>query len=81
VLAAFADAAWSSTCLDNPLAPFLYGVSTLHCMSPGRRRSRDVWGEQLARDMLAEAGYVDVSVRDVLDDPLNQVYVSRTATA
>jgi hypothetical protein len=40
-----------------------------------------VWGEQLARDMLAEAGFVDVSVNDVPDDPLNQVYVSRTATA
>jgi hypothetical protein len=35
-------------------------------------------GQRHAR---AEAGYVDVSVRDVLDDPLNQVYVSRTATA
>jgi ubiquinone/menaquinone biosynthesis C-methylase UbiE len=71
--------------VDNPLAPFLYGVSTLHCMTVSLARGGvglgTVWGEQLARDMLAEAGFVDVSVNDVPDDPLNQVYVSRTATA
>jgi hypothetical protein len=39
-----------------------------------------VWGEELARQMLADAGFVDVTTHDVPDDPLNQVYVARTPT-
>ena len=36
------------------------------------------WGEQLARRVLDEAGFVDVSVPDVPDDPFDWVYVART---
>ena len=67
----------------NPLAPLLYAVSTLHCMTvslaEGGAGLGTVWGEQLARQMLAEAGFVDIAVHDVPDDPLNQVYVARAA--
>jgi SAM-dependent methyltransferase len=69
----------------NPLAPFLYAVSTLHCMTVSLARDGaglgTVWGEELAREMLGTAGFVDVTLHDVPDDPLNQVYVARTATA
>lgn len=68
----------------NPLAPFLYAVSTLHCMTvslaQGGAGLGTVWGEELARQMLADAGFVDVTVHEVPDDPLNQVYVARAAT-
>jgi hypothetical protein len=37
------------------------------------------WGEQLARKMLAEAGFVDVTVHDVPDDPFDSVYVALKA--
>lgn len=71
--------------VDNPLAPFLYSVSTLHCMTVSLARDGaglgTAWGEQLARQMLADAGFVDVSVHEVPDDPLNQIYVARTPTA
>lgn len=71
--------------LDNPLAPFLYTVSTLHCLTvslaQGGAGLGTVWGEGLARTMLAQAGFVDTAVRDLPDDPLNQVYVARAATA
>lgn len=71
--------------VDNPLAPFLYTVSTLHCMTvslaQGGAGLGTVWGEELARQMLTEAGFVDVATHDVPDDPLNQVYVARTPTA
>ena len=69
---------------DNPVAPLLYGISTLHCMTVSLARDGaglgTVWGEELARQMLADAGFVDVTTHDVPDDPLNQVYVARTAT-
>jgi SAM-dependent methyltransferase len=71
--------------VDNPLAPFLYGVSTLHCMTVSLARDGaglgTVWGQELARQMLADAGFVDVTTHDVPDDPLNQVYVARTASS
>lgn len=70
--------------IDNPLAPFLYAVSTLHCMTVSLAQDGEglgtVWGEELARQMLTDAGFVDLAVHDVPDDPFNQIYVARTAT-
>jgi SAM-dependent methyltransferase len=70
--------------VGNPLAPFLYGISTLHCMTVSLAHDGaglgTVWGEELARSMLADAGFVDVTVHEVPDDPLNQVYLARTPT-
>ncbi|WP_019874309.1 class I SAM-dependent methyltransferase [Sporichthya polymorpha] len=67
--------------LDNPFAPLLYGISTLHCMTVslalGGAGLGTVWGEQTARTMLAEAGFEVLAVHDVPDDPLDSVYVSR----
>ena len=68
--------------VGNPLAPWLYAVSTLHCLTvslaEGGAGLGTAWGEQLARRMLDEAGFVDVSVHDVPDDPFDSVYVART---
>jgi SAM-dependent methyltransferase len=68
----------------NPLAPLLYGISTLHCMTVslahGGAGLGTVWGEELARSMLADAGFVDVTVHEVPDDPLNQVYLGYSPT-
>ncbi|MDZ7732933.1 MAG: methyltransferase domain-containing protein [Acidimicrobiia bacterium] len=70
--------------IGNPFAPLLYAVSTLHCTTVSLAQDGaglgTVWGEELARQMLAEAGFVDVTVHDVPDDPLNQIYVARGAT-
>jgi SAM-dependent methyltransferase len=67
--------------LDNPFAPLLYAVSTLHCMTVslagGGAALGTVWGEELARSMLSSAGFVDVEVSDVPDDPLDALYVAR----
>ncbi|MGY1782959.1 methyltransferase domain-containing protein [Geodermatophilus sp. SYSU D01036] len=71
--------------LGNPFAPWLYGVSTLHCLTvslaQGGAGLGTVWGEQRARQMLAAAGFVDVEVHEVPDDPLDSVYVARTPRA
>jgi SAM-dependent methyltransferase len=67
--------------LDLPWAPFLYGVSTLHCMTvslaQGGAGLGTVWGEELALRMLADAGFTDVTVESVDDDPFNAYYVAR----
>lgn len=70
--------------LGNPVAPWLYGISTLHCLTVSLAHDGaglgTVWGEQLARTMLADTGFRDVGVHDVPDDPMNSVYVARKPT-
>jgi SAM-dependent methyltransferase len=69
----------------NPLAPTLYAVSTLHCLTVslagGGAGLGAAWGEQLARSMLAAAGFVDVVVHEAPGDPLNAVFVAAKAGA
>jgi 2-polyprenyl-3-methyl-5-hydroxy-6-metoxy-1,4-benzoquinol methylase len=66
---------------ENPMAPFLYTVSCMHCMTvslaSGGAGLGAMWGEHTARQMLAAAGFVDVQVQLLPHDPINQYYVSR----
>lgn len=66
--------------VGNPLAPLLYGVSTLHCLTVslahGGAGLGTVWGRELACAMLADAGFTDVIVHDVPDDPMDSLYVA-----
>ncbi|MPY97124.1 MAG: methyltransferase domain-containing protein [Actinophytocola sp.] len=67
--------------VGNPVAPLLYGVSTLHCMTVslalGGAGLGTVWGEELARQLLTDAGFEVVSVSDVPDDPVDVLYHCR----
>jgi len=67
--------------LDNPLGPFLYTVSTMHCttvsLAQGGEGLGAVWGEETARELLAEAGFGDVEVRHVEGDLVNAYFVCR----
>jgi SAM-dependent methyltransferase len=67
--------------LDHPLGPFLYGVSTMHCMTvslaAGGEGLGTVWGEQKARELLAEAGFVEVAVHTLPGDIANNYYVAK----
>ena len=67
--------------LELPLAPFLYTVSTMHCMSVSLGLDGDglgtAWGEQLATSMLHAAGFANVDIRSVEGDPFNSYYVCR----
>lgn len=69
--------------VGNPLAPYLYSISTLHCMTVSLALDGaglgTVWGEELARQMLADAGFEVLSVSDVPDDPMDVVYLCRNA--
>jgi ubiquinone/menaquinone biosynthesis C-methylase UbiE len=66
--------------LDHPLGPFLYTVSTMHCMTVSLALDGaglgTAWGEQTARQMLADAGFVNVDVKEVEDDILNLYYIA-----
>jgi SAM-dependent methyltransferase len=66
--------------LANPMAPMLYAVSTLHCLTVslagGGTGLGAGWGEERARAMLAKAGFTGVVVHDAPGDPLNAVFVA-----
>jgi ubiquinone/menaquinone biosynthesis C-methylase UbiE len=67
--------------IDNPLAPMLYSISTLHCMTVslayGGVGLGTVWGEQMALQMLAEAGFRDLRVEHIEGDAFNNYYMAR----
>jgi ubiquinone/menaquinone biosynthesis C-methylase UbiE len=78
------DVKASSNLEDNvgvPFAPYLYTVSTMHCMSVSLGLDGDglgtAWGKQLATSMLADAGFGDVQVREIETDPINNYYIGR----
>ena len=66
--------------MDHPLAPALYAVSTLHCMTVSLALDGEglgtMWGEQLARQKLAEAGFTNVETKRVEGDFLNCYYIA-----
>lgn len=66
--------------LGNPFAPLYYGISVMHCMTVslagGGAGLGTVWGEQVARRMLAEAGFTRVDVADS-PRPQNCIYICR----
>jgi SAM-dependent methyltransferase len=67
--------------LDHPMGPFLYTISTMHCMTVSLARDGEglgtMWGEQKALELLAEAGFTDVAVRQVEGDFLNNFYIAK----
>jgi hypothetical protein len=78
------DMAASSNLEENighPFGPLLYGFSLFHCMTvslaQGGAGLGTVWGEQVAREMLAEAGFGSVDTVSVDGDPLNLYYICR----
>ena len=67
--------------MDHPLGPFLYAISTTHCMTVSLALDGDglgtVWGEELARSMLKDAGFGKVSVKQIEGDIFNNYYIAR----
>jgi SAM-dependent methyltransferase len=77
------DIKGSSRLEDNvgvPMAPYLYTVSTMHCMTVSLGLDGaglgTVWGRQLATSMLADAGFRDISVSEIDSDAINLYYVA-----
>jgi 2-polyprenyl-3-methyl-5-hydroxy-6-metoxy-1,4-benzoquinol methylase len=65
--------------IPNRMAPYLYSISVLHCMqvslADGGAGLGTCWGEQLARKMLADAGFRSVQVFEPPLDPTNLLYL------
>ena len=66
--------------IDRMLAPFIYAISTMHCMSVSLGLDGEglgtAWGEELARELLAEAGFRGVDVQRVDGDLINCFYIA-----
>jgi len=71
--------------LDNPIATFLYTISTMHCMTvslaQGGAGLGTCWGRELAESMLADAGLCEIVVEKLPHDDMNYYYIARKPDA
>jgi hypothetical protein len=67
--------------IENPVASFLYTISTMHCMSvslaQGGAGLGTCWGRELAEKMLHDAGFKNVVVEKLPHDDMNYYYIAR----
>ena len=67
--------------MDHLVAPFMYTISAMHCMTVSLASGGDglgtMWGEETAVEMLTEAGLRDIRVSQLPHDFINNFYVSR----
>lgn len=67
--------------MEHPLGAYMYTVSCLHCMTVSLAQNGAglgaVWGEELAQQMLAEAGFKSVEVQRLPHDIINNYYINR----
>lgn len=66
---------------NQPLAPFIYTISCMHCMSVSLAQGGvglgAAWGKELALKMLDDAGFASTEVRELEHDPMNYYYINR----
>lgn len=67
--------------VEHPIGSFLYAISLTHCMTVSLGQGGDglgtAWGTQLAERMVRAAGFGDVTLTELDDDPLNVYVVAR----
>jgi 2-polyprenyl-3-methyl-5-hydroxy-6-metoxy-1,4-benzoquinol methylase len=67
--------------MDHPMGQFLYTVSCMHCMTVslayGGEGLGAMWGKEKALQMLAEAGFAQVEVKQLAHDIQNYYYICR----
>ena len=66
--------------VDHPAGPFLYTISTMHCMTVslavGGKGLGTMWGRELALEMLGDAGFTNVEVKQLEHDFQNEYFLS-----
>lgn len=71
--------------IGGPLAPFVYTISCMHCMTvslaQGGAGLGAAWGRELAVSMMNDAGFSSVEVNTLDHDIMNYFYVCRKANA
>lgn len=67
--------------IEHPIGPLLYTISCMHCMtvslSAGGMGLGAVWGEEKALQMLEEAGFRSVEIKQLEHDFQNNFYIVR----
>ncbi|MBD2680839.1 MULTISPECIES: class I SAM-dependent methyltransferase [Nostoc] len=67
--------------LEHPVAPFLYTISCMHCMTvslaAGGMGLGAMWGREKAVEMLSEAGFTSVEIRQLAHDLHNDYYITK----
>lgn len=67
--------------LEHPIAPFLYTISTMHCMTVSLAQNGmglgTMWGREKAQEMLREAGFGQIDIHNLPHDFQNDYYVLR----
>jgi 2-polyprenyl-3-methyl-5-hydroxy-6-metoxy-1,4-benzoquinol methylase len=67
--------------LDNPLSPYFYTVSCMHCMTVslayGGAGLGAMWGKEKALELLANAGFKQVEIKRLPQDIVNDYYIVR----
>jgi 2-polyprenyl-3-methyl-5-hydroxy-6-metoxy-1,4-benzoquinol methylase len=68
--------------LEHSLAPYLYTVSCLHCMTVSLAQKGKglgaMWGKEVATEMLKDAGFSNVDVKELPHDPINYFYIVKS---
>jgi 2-polyprenyl-3-methyl-5-hydroxy-6-metoxy-1,4-benzoquinol methylase len=68
--------------LEHSLAPYLYTVSCLHCMTVSLAQEGKglgaMWGKEVATEMLHDAGFSNVDVKELPHDPINYYYIGKS---
>jgi len=66
---------------EHPIAPFLYTISCMHCMSVSLAQNGKglgaMWGKEMACEMLEKAGFKEIDVKQLPHDPINYYYIVR----
>ncbi|MGI9622023.1 MAG: class I SAM-dependent methyltransferase [Acidimicrobiales bacterium] len=69
--------------VDHPIGVFGYTVSCMHCMTVSLAYDGEglgaMWGVHQARQIFAEAGFKDIHVNSLENDPTNNYYVCHKA--
>jgi len=68
--------------IDHPVGPLLYTLSCMHCMTVSLASNGAglgaMWGEEMARKMLKEAGFTKVEIKKLPHDFQNIYYIIKT---
>ncbi|KST68069.1 class I SAM-dependent methyltransferase [Mastigocoleus testarum] len=67
--------------LNHPIAPLLYTISCMHCMTVSLAMNGmglgAMWGEEKALEMLQDAGFSSVEIKQLEHDLQNSYYIVR----
>ena len=69
--------------IAHPLGAFVYTISCMHCMTVSLAQNGAglgaAWGEELAQQMLGEAGFKNVKTNKLPHDIINNYYICKLA--